>query len=412
MLGVDTWVFWATAAVMGVLVAAALWRGLQRGTVGDAPPAAYDLRVYRDQLQEVERDLGRGVIAATDAERLRTEISRRVLEADRSVRTAQGAASQAQGGKAVMALVVLLLAGSVAIYWRLGAPGYPDMPLKARIAVAEDLRQSRPSQAIAEADMPAAALRNDLDPKYLDLIEKLRAAVIARPDDLQGHVLLARNEAAMGNYTAAYAAQERVIALKAPRTVPEDQAILAELMIFAADGYVSPEAETALTRALTLNPENGTARYYSGVMLAQTGRPDLAFSIWRGLLQDSVPGDPWTPALKAQIEDMAQRAGVRYQLPGTDTPPGPSAADMANAAEMSDADRTAMIESMVARLSERLANEGGSAEEWARLIGAYGVLGQSGRAAEIWAEAQTRFAGRPDDLAPIRAAATQAGVAE
>lgn len=415
MLGVDTWVFWATAAVMGLVVAVVLWRAMQRGPAGDAPAAAYDLRVYRDQLTEIERDLARGVINIADAERLRTEISRRVLEADRTAKAPQAAVTSGQGSKVIMALVAVAVAGAFAIYWRLGAPGYPDMPLKARISMAEDIRLSRPMQTEAEAEAELPAARTDLEPQYRDLIEKLRKAVAERPQDLQGQELLARNEAGLGNYAAAYAAQQRVIALKAPQATSEDQAILAELMIFAAGGYISPEAEAALTAALTLDPKNGTARYYSGVMLAQTGRPDLAFSIWRGLLEDSAPTDPWTPALEAQIEDMAVRAGVRYALPSTQPgvgAPGPSAADMANAAEMSDEDRAAMIESMVTRLSERLASEGGTADEWARLIGAYGVLGKPERAAEIWTEAQVHFADRPEDLAQVRAAAVQAGVTE
>ena len=38
---------------------------------------------------------------------------------------------------------------------------------------------------------------------------------------------------------------------------------------------------------------------------------------------------------------------------------------------------------MVNQLSERLASEGGSPEEWARLIAALGVLGEGQRAIEI-----------------------------
>jgi cytochrome c-type biogenesis protein CcmH len=44
-------------------------------------------------------------------------------------------------------------------------------------------------------------------------MERLRTTVAERPDDVQGQRLLARNEAALGNYAAARAAQERVVAL-------------------------------------------------------------------------------------------------------------------------------------------------------------------------------------------------------
>ena len=78
---------------------------------------------------------------------------------------------------------------------------------------------------------------------------------------------------------------------------------------------------------------------------------------------------------------------------------------------MTEEDRQDMIRGMVANLSERLATQGGTAPEWARLITAYGVLGNTDQASAIWTEAQGRFAERPEELATIRAAAEQAGVA-
>jgi cytochrome c-type biogenesis protein CcmH len=85
---------------------------------------------------------------------------------------------------------------------------------------------------------------------------------------------------------------------------------------------------------------------------------------------------------------------------------------MAYAANMSEEDRTAMIEGMVAQLSARLASDGGTAEDWARLINAYGVLGETDRALAIYQEAELVFAGSQTALAAIRAAAASAGIAE
>ncbi|PTE21997.1 c-type cytochrome biogenesis protein CcmI [Cereibacter changlensis JA139] len=406
-------IFWAVTALIGLGVAAILIATLLRAATAAEPAAAFDMRVYRDQLREVDRDLARGIIGAEDAERLRAEVSRRVLEADRALAAAP---QRGRGPGAISvagaALVALLLAGAFGIYLRLGAPGYADMPMAARIADADAAYRDRPEQAALEAEfaaLPQPELPNGADPKFLELMERLRAAVAERPTDVQGQELLARNEAALGNFAAASAAQRQVIALTSPRDSAEDHAALAELMILAAGGVVSPEAEAALTAALQRDPENGTARYYSGLMLAQTGRPDMAFRLWRGLLEASSPGDPWYEPLRAQIPDLAWRAGVDYQLPAPAA--GPSAEDLQAAEGMSDEDRKAMIEGMVTQLNDRLATQGGTAEEWAQLIGAYGVLGQTERATAIFAEAQTRFEGREADLALIRAAADRAGVA-
>ena len=207
-----------------------------------------------------------------------------------------------------------------------------------------------------------------------------------------------------------------MIARLGPAATAQQHADLAELLIEAAGGYVAPEAETALTRALQDDAANPTARYYSGLMFAQAGRPDLAFRLWRPLLDTSAPGDLWVAPLRSMLPDIAARAGVRYSLPpigaANGASPGPGAAEVDAAAAMTPQQRTEMIGAMVAGLAERLATEGGSATDWARLIAAYAVLGERDKAARIWAEAQSVFAAAPTDLAVIRAAALQAGLSK
>jgi cytochrome c-type biogenesis protein CcmH len=243
-------------------------------------------------------------------------------------------------------------------------------------------------------------------------VQQLRDLVATRPEDLQGHRLLAMSEGRLGNFDAAHRLQARVIELLGDAAEPEDYLILADFMINAAWGYVSPEAEGALEQVLRRDPTNAMARYFYGIMFAQNDRPDLAFQLWRQVLNESEPGAPWVAPIRGQIEFMAMRAGVEYTLPPENAPRGPSAADIAAAMELDPEARIAMIEGMVAQLSSRLASEGGTAEDWARLIAAYGVMGATEDASAIWTEAQVVFGTRPDALATVRAAAQAAGVAE
>jgi cytochrome c-type biogenesis protein CcmH len=69
-----------------------------------------------------------------------------------------------------------------------------------------------------------------------------------------------------------------------------------------------------------------------------------------------------------------------------------------------------MIRGMVAGLAERLATEGGTPEEWARLIRAYGVLGDLDKAALVWTEAKQTFADNPEAMALLRAEAQELGI--
>ncbi|MFW8592833.1 c-type cytochrome biogenesis protein CcmI [Cribrihabitans neustonicus] len=412
--------FWIVSALIAasaaLLIALALLRGRQLGE----PAAAYDLRLYRQQLRDVDKDLARGVIGEADAERTRTEISRRILAADAQLQKHRSGSPQPKALTRAAALLAaaLVIGGTLVLYRQLGAPGYGDLGLKHRISLAQERAANRPGQAEAEARLPAQPAP-EVEESYANLVAQLRETAGKRPDDPQGQALLAQHEANLGNFRDAYAAKQNVIRLKGEAATARDYGELAELMILAAGGYVSPEAEEALNQALARNPRSGPARYYMGVMLGQAGRPDAAFRIWAETLRDGPAGAPWVQGIEAQIEDMAARAGVEYR-PVTPPPaaadgtalPGPSAEDIANAAEMEPEAQQEMIRGMVSRLSDRLASEGGAAEEWARLITALGVLGEADRARAIYGEAQTAFAGNDTALAQLAAAAQAAGVAE
>jgi cytochrome c-type biogenesis protein CcmH len=401
--------FWIVAIAMALAVAALVSRAVLHGPPGANEASGVD--IYRDQLAEVERDRARGLIDAAEAERIRIEVSRRLLDADRqrtSAATGPASRERARMGALASGLGVLVL--GVGIYLWIGTPGYDDMPIERRIALAEEARENRIDQATAERRSAAVSLPMQNDPRHEDLVQRLRDALAERPDDLEGLTLLVRNEAGLGNFVAAREAQARILELKGADTSASDWSHYALLLTYAAGGYVSPEAEAAVAEALRRDPSDGAARYIAGLLYADTGRPDHAFRIWRALLEESAPSAPWYPPIQAQIEALAQAAGVDYSPPAP--PRGPTADDMAAAEEMAPEDRQAMISGMVEGLAARLAETGGPAEDWARLITALGVLGERDRAGAIYAEAREAFGAEPRDLALIEDAAERAGIAE
>ena len=409
--------FWIIIAAILLLVIAMLARPILRpGVDAVASTVDFDLKVYRDQLSEVERDVSRGVLDPADAERARTEISRRILAADAAGAATGTDVSPAGTGPRTLAaaITVVILGCSVVLYAWIGQPGYGDLALQDRIAFAEELRETRPSQEEAVAGLPPFVPQDDLSDEFRNLMARLRETVAGRPDDLQGHQLLAQNEARIGNFAAAAEAQEDVLRLKGSEITVEDVADYGELLVMAAGGYVSPEAEKAFRAALSMDEDDALSRYYLGLMMIQTGRPDIAFRLWDALLRRGPEDAPWIAPILAQIEDAAQLAGVNYTLPeiGQTAARGPSAEDIENAADMTPEDRMAMIGSMVENLSNRLATEGGPPQEWARLITSLSVIGNPTQARAVYDDAMQVFAGNEGALDTIRAAGAQAGVAE
>lgn len=397
------WIFWAAVVALTAAVTAILLQAYRRGDAASDGDAA--LKVYRDQLAEVDRDAARAVISPAEAERVKIEVSRRLLDADRA-----RPAPTASGKAALLPMAVALgLAACAALYLydRLGAPGYGDLPLSDRIAMAEQAYTDRPNQEAAEAAAPAPAAVPQPDAEFTALMEKLRAAVAARPDDQQGLALLAKNEAQLGNYIAARKAQQHLLDLIGDKASANDHAGLAQTMIFAAGGVVTPEAEQHLIRALQIDPTNPLARYFSGLMFAEIGRPDRAFALWEPLLREGPADAPWIAPIRGMLQDTADAAGIKYQLPDAK---GPSAEDVANAGQMSAQDRQDMIKGMVAQLETRLTSEGGPVEEWVKLISSLAVLGEKDHAKAIYEKAVQTFKSDDAALGKIEAAASDAGV--
>ncbi len=398
-------VFWIVGALLIAAIAAIFSRALRSHGTAETSEN-YDIAVYRDQLAEVDRDVARGVLSNDDAATVRTEVSRRLLAADKvATHTA------VQGPTAIWpiaAMVVTLAIGSVGGYHLLGATGYGDVPLSKRLADAQEYRDNRPSQSAMETTRVDPGFPADTPQDVIDLVDKLRIAVADRPDDLRGAELLARQEANFGNFIAASAAQTRVVALKAEAVEPVDLAQQAFYMINAAGGQISAEAEAVLIALLNKDPQNPLGIYYSGLMFAQADRPDMAFRLWRGLIESDAQ-NPFVDLARANIGEAAFLAGVDY------TPPapfirGPSAEDIQAAEDLSPEERQSMIANMISGLENRLATEGGTPAEWAQLIRAYGILGDTARANVIWSEAKTVFDGNESAMTLVRQAAHAAGV--
>jgi cytochrome c-type biogenesis protein CcmH len=378
------WEFWAVAICLTAAASVVLIEAMRRGQAGESPAEA-DLAVYKDQLAEIERDLQRGTIGTEEAGRLRTEVGRRVLEADRA--RAAGTKTATRSGRSMLGILVILSVVPTALsaYWSLGAPGYRDLALAPRLAALDAGIAGRPLQAerLAAIGQPRDVAKD------ADLVAALEKITLV--GELRG---LFRKRMQNGEYLAAIRTQERLITVLGKAAGSGDHANLALALALEADSYVSPEAEAALRQSLTLDMTNEVSRYLVGEMFLQGGRFDQAFTFWRPIAEGGNPAAPWVISIRERIEAVAELAGVRYALPE---------------AEASE-DTQAMIEGMVAQLSDRLASDGGPVEDWEKLIRSLGVLGRKDQAQAIYDEAKGKFAGREAELATLAEVAGEAGL--
>ncbi len=396
--------FWISAILLTLVVAAWLTRALWRPSPPQDIAEESELSIYRDQLDELESDVARGLLSDNEAEASRIEVQRRLL------RAADTQAKASTAGKPMrliaLALVLILGGATVGLYSYLGAPGLQDLPLKERLANAAIQMQNRPDQATGEERFGTPP--PEAEQKHLDLLAQLREILVSGKGNAQGYQLYIQQNLSLGRYKEAYDAQGAYLNLLGDKATAEDYADLSEYMIFAAGGFVSLEAEDVIVKAFDTDPRNPRARYFSGLMALQNGRPDFTFRLWSVLQREGHADSYWMEDINARLPFAAQQAGQRYDPPL----PGPTGEQIQDAEQMSPEDRQAMINSMVAGLAERLSEEGGPVQDWMRLIRAYGVQGRVAEADAAWKSAQEAFSDDPVALQLLREAAQEAEVAQ
>jgi cytochrome c-type biogenesis protein CcmH len=346
---------------------------LLRGTKAVADRGQFDRAVYRDQLQEVERDVTRGVLSPAEANSARLEIQRRLLGVteDTPGRTARAR----RDPKLAIGIGVLLVCGAAGLYIQLGSPSLPDVPFASRSN---------------NAGLPDAG-RVDIRTAAARLAEQLKTD----PNNAQGWLLYARAESLLSDWQKAGDAYRRAIDLGA--TAPDVLASYGETLVLATGGIVPPAARDVFSKALAADPKNDVARYYVALADSQAGNFRRAIDSWLALAADIPEEAPMRQAIARQVADAARAVGITVPPLPKGAPPasGPTEEQMAAAAKLPQAQRNEMIRGMVAQLAARLQSQPGDVEGWLQLGRSYSVLRETDRAVDAYEHA-VRL--RPDDV--------------
>lgn len=334
--------------------------------------AGSDVAVYRDQLEEIERDRAAGLIEDKEAAGAKVEVSRRLLAAaDAQGEPADDAAAATWRRRAVaVAALVALPLGAAALYLALGSPSLPDQPLAPRLAA------SRANQSLES------------------LIAQVETHLERQPDDGRGWEVIAPVYLRLGRYDDAVKARRHALRLNGDSA--EREAALGEALVFAANGVVTAEAKATFEKAVALDATHVQARYFLGLAAEQDGNRAQAAATWRALIEGAPADAPWIEFVRgalARVEGTAAAAGAAGGAGA-----GPSEEQIAASAQLPPGQRTAMIQGMVERLSERLHRDGSDVEGWLRLVRSYMVLGQPDKARAAAADARRALAGDPNKL--------------
>jgi cytochrome c-type biogenesis protein CcmH len=334
-----------------------------RVAIAQAPSGVDALRAEGAAIDDA---LARGDLDRASADAARIDAERRFLRDD--VGAAPQATAMSGANKLAAAITAaFVLVGAGGIY---AVTTNPDTPL-----------------ASEQAADPEAQARTEL----AQLIAQIEAKLKEEPANPEGWRALGWAQFLAGDYGASKDAYARAIQLAPERA--DLRSAYGETLVAEAEGTVSPEARTAFGEALKHDAADVRARFYLGLAKAQDGDARAALDDWIKLYGEAPPGSEGAQELRMRIETLAaeSKIDVSGRLPAA--PRGPSAADVQAAEQMSDADRDAMIESMVSTLDARLRQNPRDLEGWMRLINARIVQGKTAEAMDALTRARAAFKG-------------------
>lgn len=319
-------IFWSLAFVVTAVACAALYyagagrRVNAAAAVVDSPEVAH----LKLQLKEIESDLALGRLGAAEATAAKGELARELMRLKATAKPATDAGAR-RGLVAAAAVVTAVLAFGV--YGALGRPDLPAQPLAER------------------QDMPPPEMTLD------DAIARIEAQLKAKPDDLRGWTVIAPAYMQMGRFADAATALRKAIELDGPTADRETD--LGEALMMAKDGDASGEPLALFRSAANRDVTHVRSRYYLASEAMREGDFKTAKAEWQGLLQLSKGGESWLANAEAGL--AAAEAGL-------------------NGGEVPD---NSAIAGMVEGLSSRLHRDGGTIDEWTRLVRSRLVLGQT-----------------------------------
>ncbi len=359
---------WFLIVVISVVCVGIIMRAVWQQTDDEPASSQYDVEIYRDQLDELGRDIERGVISADEAKTARAEISRKLLAAQE--RTAGDALEYHAIDprlRACVAIAVAIIVPAIALglYMSQGSPGLPGQSFVLR-------------QTSTNAEQGQAR-------RLAEEVVALEARLAQNPEDVEGWRLLGQSYMELRLYAKSADTFDRAIAANGP---------LVDLLlnrgvgfVFADNGVVSVAARLSFESVIEQEPDNSLAHYFLGIGAAQQQDYPRAVDYLMKSLANAPPDAPWIDEANRQLAVLTE------QMNGAVNPPLPALEDDTPAAPL-----PAMVQNMVAGLAARLADNPQDLESWLLLVRSYVVMGDTTAARDALTTARDAFQDDKDAL--------------
>jgi cytochrome c-type biogenesis protein CcmH len=286
--------FVCIAAVMVMAALAWILVPLLRGagSTGVAREAS-NVAILRDQLAELEIDLGNGTIPREQYEQARRELEQRVLEESKAGPGGASGSLSSAGALTAAILAGALPIAAILIYVVLG-----NFAAFAPTA----------AQSMAQAGAPGGAPHELTKEELAKMATELSTRLQKEPGDAEGWVMLARTYYMLNRHPEAARAFERAVAL-----LPQDASLLADYadaLGAAQGGTLEGKPMQLVEQALKADPTQWKALALAGTFAFDHKDYAKAVGYWERM-KATVPADsPVAKSIDSSIAEARELGGV------------------------------------------------------------------------------------------------------
>lgn len=168
------------------------------------------------------------------------------------------------------------------LYYNLGYPYFSEEKLKKEKA---NLLQSK-------------ELKKNIILQTKNNISSIKTKLLERPNDIGLLLLLASNEAKIGNFDNEITALKKILKIKSIVSV---QSLLAQAMLRKNEGLIDLKIKNLVLEIIKKQPNEEGSNYILGLHFKQIGDMDKAIEVWNKTLNNLKANSPWRQILKEEL---------------------------------------------------------------------------------------------------------------
>ena len=168
------------------------------------------------------------------------------------------------------------------LYYNLGYPYFSEEKLKKEKA---NLLQSK-------------ELKKNIILQTKNNISSIKTKLLERPNDIGLLLLLASNEAKIGNFDNEITALKKILKIKSIVSV---QSLLAQAMLRKNEGLIDLKIKKLVLEIIKKQPNEEGSNYILGLHFKQIGDMDKAIEVWNKTLNNLKANSPWRQILKEEL---------------------------------------------------------------------------------------------------------------